>query len=40
MMGYRMTFGNQVGLGLASQMTYEDLPPEVKQKVDEVRAAR
>lgn len=37
--GHRMTFGNQVVLALASQMTYEDLPTEVREKVDGVRSA-
>ncbi|WP_346293965.1 hypothetical protein [Sphaerothrix gracilis] len=37
--GHRMTLPNQVVLQLASQMTYEDLPDSVRQKVDSVRAA-
>ena len=37
--GHRMTLGEQVVLSLANQMTYEDLPDSVKQKVDGVRNA-
>lgn len=37
--GHRMTLSNQLVLQLASQMTYEDLPEEVRVKVDSVRAA-
>jgi hypothetical protein len=37
--GHRMTLANQVVLQLASQMTYDDLPQDVKAKVDSVREA-
>ena len=37
--GHRMTLANQIVLQLANQMTYEDLPEDVKQKVDSVRNA-
>ena len=35
----RLTAGNQVILAMASKMTYEDLHPTAKAKVDHVRAA-
>ncbi len=37
--GHRMTLGPQLVAQLAAQMTYDDLPPEVKAKVDAVRDA-
>lgn len=37
--GQRMTLANQIVLQLANQMTYEDLPEDVRQKVDSVRSA-
>lgn len=37
--GHRMTMGDQLVLQLASQMTYEDLPDQVRTKVDRVREA-
>ena len=35
----RLTAGNQVIMAMASKMTYEDLHPTAKAKVDHVRAA-
>ena len=37
--GQRLTAGAQVVLAMASQMSYEDLHPETKAKVDSVRSA-
>lgn len=37
--GQRLTAGAQVVLAMASQMTYDDLHPETKAKVDKVRSA-
>ena len=37
--GHRMTVAHQLMLQMADQMTYEDLPDEVKVKVDSVRQA-
>ena len=37
--GHRMTMAHQLMLQMADQMTYEDLPDEVKVKVDGVRQA-
>lgn len=37
--GHRMTLGTQLVAQLAAQMTYDDLPPDVKAKVDAVREA-
>ncbi|MEM0978637.1 MAG: hypothetical protein AAGH78_00045 [Cyanobacteria bacterium P01_H01_bin.58] len=37
--GHRMTVAHQLMLQMADQMTYEDLPDEVRVKVDSVRAA-
>ena len=37
--GPRMTVAHQLMLQMADQMTYDDLPDEVKVKVDSVRAA-
>ena len=37
--GQRLTAGEQVVLAMASQMTYEDLHPETKAKVDNVRSS-
>ena len=37
--GHRMTMGQQLMLQMAERMTYEDLPEEVRLKVDSVRQA-
>lgn len=37
--GQRLTAGEQVVLAMASQMSYEDLHPETKAKVDNVRSS-
>lgn len=37
--GQRLTAGAQVVLAMASQMSYDDLHPETKAKVDSVRSA-
>ena len=37
--GQRLTAGEQVVLAMASQMSYEDLHPETKAKVDTVRSS-
>ena len=37
--GHRMTVAHQLMLQMADQMTYEDLPDEVRVKVDSVRQA-
>lgn len=37
--GQRLTAGEQVVLAMASQMTYDDLHPDTKAKVDSVRSS-
>ena len=37
--GSRMTMREQIVSAIAEQMTFEDLPPEVQTKVQDVRAA-
>lgn len=37
--GHHIVMGDLVKLELANQMTYDDLPDEVKQKVDRIREA-
>lgn len=37
--GHRMTMAQQLMLNMANQMTYDDLPEDVKAKVDDLREA-